>query len=358
MIDQPPLGRRLLLASLGALPAIARVGHARAAPSSAAAAMPFPESPRLLVAGPEDGVLNHWADALQPALEQSLPPDTAIRRVEIGSADGVTGANQFEVRGVPDGMTLLLVPGQATLAWMVGDSRAQFDVGHWVPVMAGMTSGIVVGRPGVLDSGVRVRVGAAGAASLDLAALLGLQLLGVPIQPVFGITDVTTAHSAFMQNAVDAVFLRGQRVPDQFSVMAASGAQSLFTIGILSEAGQATRDPAFPDVPHFSELYQTRSGRGPSGLLFGAWRAVAAAAQLDFGLVLQQLTPAAMVSLWRRAGVDAAAATPVQAVGTSLSVRLVAAPDATANTTATVASAPTLTELRGWLAGQLNWKPA
>lgn len=358
MIDQPPLGRRLLLASLGALPAIARVGHARAAPSSAAAAMPFPESPRLLVAGPEDGVLNHWADALQPALEQSLPPDTAIRRVEIGSADGVTGANQFEVRGVPDGMTLLLVPGQATLAWMVGDSRAQFDVGHWVPVMAGMTSGIVVGRPGVLDSGARVRVGAAGAASLDLAALLGLQLLGVPIQPVFGITDVTTAHSAFMQNAVDAVFLRGQRVPDQFNVMAASGAQSLFTIGLLSEAGQATRDPAFPDVPHFSELYQTRSGRGPSGPLFDAWRAVAAAAQLDFGLVLQQLTPAAMVSLWRRAGVDAAAATPVQAVGTSLSVRLVAAPDATANTTATIASAPTLTELRGWLAGQLNWKPA
>jgi hypothetical protein len=354
MIDQPPLGRRLLLASLGILPAIARVGRVRAAPSSAA----FPDNPRLLVAGPEDGALNRWADALQPALEQSLPSDTAIRRVEIGSADGVTGANQFEARGVPDGTTLLLVPGQATLAWMVGDSRAQFDVGHWVPVMAGMTSGIVVGRPGVLTSGARVRVAAAGAASLDLAALLGLQLLGVPIQPVFGITDVATAHSAFTQNAVDAVFLRGQRVPDQFSVLAASGAQGLFTIGILSEAGQATRDPIFPDVAHFSELYQMRAGRAPSGPLFNAWRAVAAAAQLDFGLVLQQLTPAAMVSLWRRAGADAAAALPVQAVGTSLSVRLVAAPDATTNTAAAVASASTLTELRGWLAGQLNWKPA
>jgi hypothetical protein len=357
MIDQPPVGRRLLLASLGTLPAIARVRRLNAAPSSAAAA-PFPDNPRLLVAGPEDGVLNRWADALQPALGQSLPPDTAIRRVEIGSADGVTGANQFEVRGVPDGMTLLLVPGQATLAWMVGDSRAQFDVGHWVPVMAGMTPGIVVGRPGVLTSGARVRVAAAGAASLDLAGLLGLQLLGVAIQPVFGITDVTAARSAFAQNAVDAVFLRGQRVPDQFNVLAASGALGLFTIGVLSEAEQATRDPAFPDVAHFSELYQTRSGRAPSGPLFNAWRAVAAAAQLDFGLVLQQLTPAAMVSLWRRAGADAAAAAAVQAVGTSLSVRLVAAPDATASTAATVASASTLTELRGWLAGQLNWKPA
>ena len=49
--------------------------------------------------------------------------------MEIGSADGVTGANQFEARGAPDGQTVLLVPGQAAVAWMVGDPRAQFDVG-------------------------------------------------------------------------------------------------------------------------------------------------------------------------------------------------------------------------------------
>ena len=42
-------------------------------------------------------------------------------------------------------MTVLLAPGEAALAWMVGDPRAQFDVGHWVPVMAGTASAIVVG---------------------------------------------------------------------------------------------------------------------------------------------------------------------------------------------------------------------
>ena len=62
------------------------------------------------------------------------------------------------------------------------------------------------------------------------------------------------------------------------------------------------RDPAFPDVPHLAELYATRSGRPPAGPLYDAWRASAAAAQLEFGLVLPQLTPAAMVSLWRNAG--------------------------------------------------------
>lgn len=356
MIDLPPLGRRRLLASLATLPAVMRAGRVLAAPPPAGA-VPFPDNPKLLVAGPEDGSLNRWADALQPALQQSLPPDTTIRRVEIGSADGVTGANQFEARGVPDGMTVLLVPGDATLAWMVGDPRAKFDVGKWVPVMAGMTSGVVVGRPNV-SSGARVRVGAASAASFDLTAMLGLHLLGVPIQPVFGITDFAAAQSAFAGNVVDVVFLHGQRVPDQYSALAAHGAQAQYTIGMLDDAGRVTRDPLFPGVPHFAELCAMRTGRAPGGALFDAWRAVAAAAQVDFGLVLQQLTPAAMVSLWRRAGADAAAALPVQVVGTSLNVRLVAAPGVTTNTVATTASASTLTELRGWLAGQLNWKPA
>src|SRR5271156_5156582 len=101
MID-PPLARRRLLLALTALPALTRAGTLLVAPAQGAAPLagtvtPFAEKPRLLVAGPQDGALNLWADALLPALEQSLPPDTSIQRVEVGSADGVTGANQFEV---------------------------------------------------------------------------------------------------------------------------------------------------------------------------------------------------------------------------------------------------------------------
>ena len=116
------------------------------------------------------------------------------------------------------------------------------------------------------------------------------------------------------------------------------------------------RDPVFPGVPHFAELYTARMGRAPSGPLFNAWCAAAAAAQVDFGLVLQQLTPAAMVSLWRRAGADAAAALPCRSVGTSLNVRPVAGPMATTNTVVTAASASTLIELRNWLAA-VDWQP-
>ncbi len=363
MIDLPPPGRRCLLAMLTSLPATVRAGKVFAAPAPPATppapvVTPFGESPKLMVAGPDDGTLNRWADALLPALEQSLPPDTSIHRMEVGSADGVTGANQFEARSAPDGLTVLLTPGQAALAWMVGDPRAQYDVGHWVPVMAGTSAGIVVGRPSVLTPGGRARVAAAGPASFDLAALLGVHLLGGKMEPVFGLIDPEAAHSAFSQGAVDAVLLRGHHVPEQFNGYAVSGAQPLFTLGTIDESGRTVRDTAFPDVPSFAEVFLARTGSKPNGPLCEAWCAAAAASQLEFGLVLPQLTPAAMVALWRRAGMDAANSLGVQSAAATVSIRPLAGLAATTNTAAVAASAPALLELRRWLVSRFNWRPA
>jgi hypothetical protein len=363
MTYQPRHGRRHLLGVLASLPVLGRVGHLRAAQARAAAApvarAPFPDGARLLVAGPNNGALNGWADAVLPALEQSLPPDTAIHRAVVGGPDGVTGANQFEARGVPDGLTVLLVPGQAVLAWMVGDPRAQFDVGHWVPVMAGVTPGLVAGRYAVPPPDGRIRIAAVGGvAGLDLPALLGCDLLGVRPDPVVSVTDAAAMEAAFAQGAVDAVFLHGHGVPEQLGALASVGAQPLFSLGAVDDAGRMVRDPALPDVPHLAELHMMRFGRRPAGPLYGAWSAAAAAAQLEFALVLPQLTAASMVSLWRRAGTEATTADTVQATGAALGVRPLGGPSATAITAATAADSAALLDLRRWLASRFDWHPA
>jgi hypothetical protein len=355
MTDLPPSRRRLLTWATS-LPAAMRAGQLSATPSPAVVA-PFAENPKLLVAGPADGALNRWADALLPALQQSLPPDTSIRRVEVGSIDGVTGANQFEVRGVPDGQTVLLAPGRAALAWMVGDPRAKFDVAHWVPVVAGTRVGLVVGRASVLAGDPRARVVATSPAGADLAALLGLYLLGVRMEVAFGPVEPDAAEKAFLQGAADVVLLHGGHVPERFATLQAAGAQPLFTLGTLDNTGHLVRDAAYPQVPHFSELYVTRTGVQPNGPLYDAWCAAAAAAQLVFGMVLPQLTPAALVALWRRAGSDAVASLGVQTAAASANVRPLAGPIATTNTAALAANVAAIRELRGWLSGRLNWRP-
>ena len=283
MID-PPLARRRLLLAADSPARIDAGGNRcwlrrRKAPHHwLAQPRRLPKSPGCWWPDRRTARSTCWADALLPALEQSLPPDTSIQRVEVGSADGVTGANQFEVRGVPDGMTVLLAPGEAALAWMVGDPRAQFDVGHWVPVLAGTASAVVVVRPSTIaknsrgarcrgQSGQRRPGRVAGTGSARRAAGAGVR-----------VGRHTAARNAFAKGEVDAVFLHGQHVPDQVNALAAVGAQTWFTLGSLDEAGRPVRDPAFTDVPHFTGLLTMRLGRAPNGALYDAWRAVAAAA--------------------------------------------------------------------------------
>ena len=364
----PSPARRRWLGLLASLPMLGRAGTLSAAPlpSSPSPSSPstgplervrFPDGAMILVAGPDGGVMDRWARAVQPVLAQSLAAGVVVQQIAVGGADGVTGANQFDVRVTPDGRTILLTPGEAVLAWLVGDPRAKFDVAHWVPVMACVTPAVVVGRPAAFANAGMVRVAASKPAGPDLPALLGIELLGERAELVAGIADEDALQAAFARGAVDAVLLHGHRVPDQARALAHLGVAPVFSFGMVDELGNAGRCSAFPSIPHFAEFYATRRGTLPSGPLFTAWRAAAAATQLEFGMVLSQVTPADMVALWRRAGADAAGALDVRSLAMSLEASPLSGPTATATATAVAADAPALVGLRDWLATRFNWRP-
>ena len=363
MTDATPRpGRRRALRLLAGLSTLGWAG-ARAAAPQQEALLSAPSSPQdqisVLVAGPEGGELDRWSHLIMPALGRSLPPGTTVRMASAGGADGVTAANQFDVRTAPDGNTVLLVPGAAALAWLAGDPRARFDPGRWVPVMAGVTPGIVAGRggPAMLARGRRPRVAAAGPSGPEMAALLALDLIGSEPAPVFGLMDAGAAREAFERREVDLVFLSGRGVPDRLAALAGVGAQPLFSLGALQADGTSARDPLFPEIPAMTEVYASLRGSRPSGRLYQAWVAAASATRLDFGLVLPQLTPAALVALWRRAGAQAAASPELLSVAAAAAVQPLGGPDATASTAAVAASAGAILELRRWLGTRFNWPP-
>jgi hypothetical protein len=356
--DAAPSGfaRRVLLRAGLAAAGVALAARTRAAMPSD----PFPGGATLLVAGPEGGATDHWADWLTPLLDTSLSGASHLRVETVGGIDGVTGANKFDARVAPDGNTALLVPGLAALAWLVGDTRVQFDVAHWEPAFAAVGSAVVVGRvsPERFAPGERWRVGAAGPTGPDMAALLALDQLGVTIVPVFGLQSEAAARDAFAQDAIDLAFLHGRNVPQQVSDLKAIGAAPLFSLGATSDTGQITRDPQFPNIPAMPELFARFHGNAPSGALYSAWRAAAAAAQLEVTLLLPQLTPAAMVALWRHA-CNQAAGSPILAQTLSpLGLRAVGSPSAMACTSAIAVNASSLLELRRWLANRFNWHPS
>jgi hypothetical protein len=317
------------------------------------AAPPFPDSATLLVGGPGGSPADSWAEWLSPGLGRALPPGTQIRKDIVGGADGVTAANQFEARIVPDGSTAMLLPGSAAMASLVGDPRARFDVAHWVPALAGVTPGLVVSRLSVarVMGGFPVRIAAINSTGPELPAMLALELLGAKWEPLFGLSD-TAAMDALGQGQVDVVCLHGRRVAEMAQVIGSIGAQPLFSFGCMDEANQ--RDPAFPGVPAMSELLASRQG---DEALRRAWYATAAASDLDVAMVLPQFTPASIVALWRHAATQAMGTATVQAQASALGVRTVAAPAATTTTAAVVADASGQIALRSWLAQRLDYRP-
>ena len=331
------------------------LGSALAVGAAGPAAPLFPEGATLLVAGPEGGPVDSWAGWLAPSLGRALPPGTTLRKDVVGGIDGVTGANQFEARTVPDGGTALLLPGSAAMAWLVGDPRARFDVGQWIPALAGVTPGLLMSRsPIVAGAASRpLRIAAAGPAGPELPALLALDLLGVPWIPVFGLAD-TTANGALFAGEVDAVCLHGRRVVEFAQLLGSAGVVPAFSFGSVDEAGRRQRDLAFPTTPDVSEMLASQAETP----LRKAWRATAAASELEVALVLPHLTPAALVALWRRACSQAIDSGPVQEQASAVGVRPLGAPAATASTMATIADSASQLELRNWLATRLNYRPA
>jgi hypothetical protein len=346
---------------LASLPVLGRAGMPSAAPVPLVATpedqVRFPDGATLLVAGPTGGLMAQWARTVQPVLAQSLAPGLPVRQTDVGGPDGVTGANEFDVRINPDGRTTLLTPGDAAITWLVGDPRAKFDVAHWVPVMACVTPAVVVARASAFAAPGVIRVAATTPAGLQLPGLLAIEMLGQRAQLVRVFQDERSLREAFAQQAIDAVLLRGHHVPQHAAALAQVGAVPTFTLGAIDALGRLVRCSQFSDVPTLPEFYARRRGSTPGGPLFDAWRAAAIAAQLEFGMVLLPVTPADMVALWRHAGVEASRALDVEALARSFQVRPIGGPEATATTAALAVDGAALTSLRQWLAERFNWHP-
>lgn len=278
MTTQAAPTRRNLLRGAAAL------ATAAAVPATAGATLPGAAT--LLVPGPEHGPFARWATRLCDALARGATAAVSLQPSILGGPDGVTAANRFATAAAPDGRTLLVLPGVAAQARLVGEPRARFDAAGWLPVCAVQGSAVLAGRsPPANGSAIRIALPAAD--SPEVAALLGLDLLGLAAAPVLGLAPAQ-AEAALAQGQVDAVVLHGADVPAR---LAALQIRPWFT---LDAAG--TRDPLLPETPALPEL--TAAGTPQAR---AAFQAAAAAARLQAAVVLPALTPANLVALWRSA---------------------------------------------------------
>ncbi|MBU6448815.1 MAG: hypothetical protein KGQ26_04235 [Rhodospirillales bacterium] len=348
------MNRRHMLGTLAASALLPGLARAQTMAQSATGPM------TLLVAGPDGGQTSRWGNAFALAISNAFPGGPNIVAEPVGGLDGVTGANRLDALLVPDGRSAAILPGASLLAYLTGDTRVHYDPTHWTPVLAGFSSGVLMLRApqgstptlATFQKMAPLRIGVAQTQSGDLAALLALARLGIATAPVFGLHDSAEKTSAFIAGSVDAVFISGEGVPEDLTPLIASGAVPAFCIGAAGQGGITTPDPLFPGLPLATAL-----GPAVNPLLDTAYEAAAAAARLDFLLVLPRLTDPSAVALWRSAAQQAANSQAVSAAAAASSISLQPAP-VLADALTTLAFVPAeQPQLLAFLAKNYGWQP-
>lgn len=311
----------------------------------------------LLVAGPSGEQTDRWANAWALALSPGFPGAPNILTEPVGGLDGVTGGNRLEALVVPDGKTAAMLPGAALVAWLTGDTRVHFDPTRWAPVLGGSQSGVLVarlaGKPVNLKSLQEfggLRFAADDPESNDLAALIALERMGVQCAPVFGLRGTQAKTRAFVAGEVDAVFLCGEGVPEDVAPLSANGGVAVFTIGKMSN-GVLGDDPLFPGVPQAGAFAPASPG------LQAAYQAAAAAARLDYFMVLPRLSSPAALADWRQAAGAAISDPALQSAASASGVGLLASADAMAELAALNLSLADQAGLQSFLAQRFGWHP-
>lgn len=313
---------------------------------------------KILVGGLPDGQTDHWANRVAAGLQDVLSPQSQIRVQTIGGRDGVTSANRLQTLVGTEGHIAAMLPGETAIAFLTGDPRVHFQPGEWIPVMAGVNSGIIVVRGGLsrLSKPVPIRLAMVGPESKGLAAILVFDKLGVPIVPIFGLRGAA-ALRAFALGEADALMLTGEQIPINFPKLREKGGLAICSLGGADDREHAGKEPQFMNLPTVEELAATRGSRPLSPLLEQAYRAVVAASRIEFILVLPHLTPPAVVALWRQAALSMIRAPAVRSTTAASSIRLTEV-GAAAAIAPLIASADAMLALRQMLFKRFGWRPS
>jgi tripartite-type tricarboxylate transporter receptor subunit TctC len=302
------IGRRALLgaAALGAvLP-----GRASAQANFAGRTIEF------VIPFAEAGGSDVWARFFTPFLAKHLPgqPNVIVRNMPGGGS--ITGANDWAQRGRPDGSSIFGPSASTHLPFLLGDRRVRYDYAKWTPLVVSPTGGVlyVSSRTGITRTdqiaelrGKELVFPSQGATGLDIVAILALYLLGMNARYVYGMRGRGDARLAVERGDANADHQTTPAWNTQVVPMVRAGAAvPLFSYGVPDTQGNVQRDPSFPEIPTFEEVYRNLHGRAPDGLPYAAYRACSVAAFAgQKPAVLPTDTPAPIIAAFRKAFEDA-----------------------------------------------------
>lgn len=230
----------------------------------------------------ESGGSAKWANFYAPLLSQALPGQPKVVVKFMPGAGSTKGANWFQSQAKPDGLTIFGSSGSTQFPYLLGDPRVRYEYKDWNVVLASGTGGVAYLPPDLAArfqadpqalSDVNFIYGSQGATRLDLVPLLAWELLGLKVEPVFGIKGRGDGRLMFERGEANIDYQTSSSYLKGVVPLVKEGkAVPMMTWGALDTSGAIVRDPTFPDIPTFKEVYTRVKGAEPSGAAWEAWK--------------------------------------------------------------------------------------
>ena len=264
----------------------------------------------------EGGGTDSWTRMMAPYLEKILPGHPKVLILNKPGAGGIVGANYYNEKAPKDGTMIFALSTSTAMNYALGDPRIRFKLEDYHPVLSSPRSSTLfvrkdlgLGAIPTLKGKIRkmqslppdkLNFGGRTPTSSDLTYRVGLSLLGIEVNSVWGLGGTGPMALGFergeFQISADntLVYLTTRK-----HLVDSGLAQPLFTLGNIDDEGKYGRDPALPSVPSYVELYEAAYGKKPSGPGFVAWKALMGlGVSMNKTLLLHPKVPKEVVDTW------------------------------------------------------------
>ena len=267
----------------------------------------------IIVPFAEGGGTDRWARFYAGMMMEHFPE--TLDEVEVENEPDEEGpiiaANEFANDDHSDGLTLLGSSASVQFPYLFGDTRVEYNYKDWEVLLVSPSGGVVYVSDEfnlLTHADVRRLKGqdmsylAQSSTGIDIVPLLALDLLGIDLHVQFGAEGRSEGFEAFDDGDVDVDFQTTPAYLSQSAMLVADGdAFPLFSLGILDRNGKLKRDPSFPDIPHFGEVYRLMHGRDPRGEKWEIWKTLMAAGfSAQKMLLVQKRTPPQIIQAYEK----------------------------------------------------------
>ena len=232
------------------------------------------------------GGTDAWARAIGPAFSKNLPgnPKVIVQNVTEGGILGASNKYFSQHSNDKDGLVVFGTSGSVQLPYLFRDKRVRYDYKNMIPVFGSGTGGVVYIRK---DMGINNIIkdfkklkstslvfGSQGVNSLDAVPALAFDMLGLDVNVVYGMKGRKAGRAAILRGETTIDYQTTASYLKHVKPLVEKGEMvAVMTWGAPID-GKVARDPNFPDLPSFPEVYEAVTGNKFKGTEAKSWTAL------------------------------------------------------------------------------------